>query len=548
MHYQRQICAITNAMIIAFVSQGQASGQAPAVSQFGHSSHWKYASEWPASMTFHQPTSTEIGSGRAQIVSDDKMLFVASGSNTRDGESKITGVTTSIKAYIADDSEMHQQWSYILDSKLRGDQQTFGGADATPQSTPLVIGRKLIILSFTGQLVCLDSERGKQLWSKDLVEEYSAVPVQFGFSSSPVVDPVEDERVVVLAAGERGGLLNLNAVDGSLNWRSECTTFSYATPVIASFGGVDQWVVVSEDHLIGIGAADGKRLWQYELPETGLTNVPSPLVVNDSELLVAGQGCNGVRCLKIASKGTVWRVEERWHQPKADFFYTNWMMLDEHTVIGSTRGFLAAIDTRTGNFVGRWRGFSDGNLVRVGSRILLLDGKGKLTVFEPGSTNGSPQTNATKLNANMQVNLPAGRYWTAPSIVDEQLLVRSGSQLLSIGLSRSQRSKGLEGNPTLANELREPQTLDLTREKVAALTDPVGLIFDTFENQGQAAALKQYAELRATGKLNATHRIDLAATASQQSFGSLAIMILEHAIEDMPGDSEIKAALAKLRK
>ncbi len=548
MNYQLPIHAITCSLLIALVVHGAAKAQDPAAWQYGHSSRWQSTREWGAPLRLLDSSSAEIGQGRAQIVSDSNLLFVVSGSNTHDEESKITAVTTTIKAYVAKQGELQQQWTYELKSLLRGDQQTFGGADATPQATPLIIGSKLIALSFTGQLVCLDSKSGKQLWSKDLVEEYAAVPVQFGFSSSPVIDSVEEERVVVLAAGKHGGLLNLNAADGKLNWRSECNTCSYATPTSANFGGIPQWIVVSEDHIIGIRKTDGRRLWQYELPETGLTNVPSPLIVNDSKLLVAGQGCKGVRCLEVASHGTEWQVEERWYQSRADFFYTNWMMLDERTAIGSTDSFLAAIDTNTGELVGRWRGYSDGNLVRVGAQLLLLDGKGKLTVFEHGATSDSPQTKPTELTANFQVKLPEGRYWTAPSIVDGRLLVRTGPQLLSIGLPRSRSSTEPKGSTILANQLREPLTLAIKRDTEAKAFDPVALIFETFEKQGQVAALKRYAELRSSGKLNIAQRIELAEAAVEQSLSGLAVMILEHANEDLPGDSEIKAALAKLRK
>ena len=425
------------------------------------------------------------------------------------------------------------------------DQQTFGGADASPQATPLVIGSNLIALSFTGQLVCLDRHSGEQLWSKDLVKEFAAVPVQFGFSSSPVIDSVDEGRFVVLAADDRGGLLNMNAADGTLNWRSECKTPSYATPTTAHFGGISQWVVVSESHVLGIRNTDGKRLWQYELPESGLTNVPSPLIVNDSSLLVAGQGCKGIRCLEVGSN---WRVVEKWYQSRANFFYTNWIMGDQQTAIGCTDGFLAAINTKTGELLGRWRGFSDGNLVRVGNQILLLDGKGKLTVFEQAGNSDSSQSETEYLRAILQVKLPEGRYWTPPSIVDRRLLVRTGSELLSIELSRAPNRTASNAREILANELREPLSLAIQRAADTKSFDPVALIFETFEQQGQIVALKRYEQLRSSGKLNIDQRIELAEAAGNQGLDGLAAMILEHANQDVPGNTKIKAALAELRK
>lgn len=548
MHHFQRIRAITLPLLTACLIVGSATAQDLATFQYGHSGNWNNAFKFPESSQSFSLSVADVGQGRAQIVGDGKLLYVVAGSSTRDKESEVTSVNTTITAYTTHKGELEQQWTYGIESTLRGDQQTFGGAEATPQSTPLVVGSKLIAMSFTGQLICLDCRNGEQLWLKDLVEEYGAVPVQFGFSSSPIVDSLEEERVVVLAAGEKGGLLNLNAADGSLNWRSDCTTFSYATPTSANFSGVAQWVIVSEEHVLGIRKSDGKRLWSYELPESGLTNVPSPLIIDDSRLLIAGQGCNGTRCLQISFKEAKWQVDELWHQARADFFYTNWMMLDEQTAIGSTDNYLAAIDVTTGELVGRLRGFSDGNLLVVDGRILLLDGRGKLTVFERLDSPEAAGVQTDGLTANLQVKLPAGRYWTPPSLIAGQLLIRSGSELLSINLSGTSNQLGGVSDAELNNGLRSTIMFGIERGRAATQEDPVALIFLTFEQHGQTAALTQYAALRKDGRLSAAQRIELAQAAGQQSLNDLRFMILQHANEDFPGNAEIEAALMTLKE
>ena len=548
MHHFQWIRAIASSLLTACLTVGSVTAQDLATLQYGHSSNWRSTFEFPESSQSFSLSVAEVGQGRAQVVGDGDRFFVLAGSSTRDEESKTTSANTIITAYTMQEGQPQQQWNYELASILRGDQQTFGGAEATPQSTPLVVGSKLIALSFTGQLVCLDCQSGVQIWMKDLVEEYGAEPVQFGFSSSPVIDSLEEERIVVLAAGEQGGLLNLSAADGSLNWRSDCTTFSYATPTIAGFGGIAQWVIVSEEHVLGIRKSDGKRLWSYELPESGLTNVPSPLLIDDSRLLIAGQGCNGTRCPRISSKESEWQVEELWHQARADFFYTNWMMLDEQTAIGSTDNFLAAIDVTTGELVGRLRGFSDGNLLEVDGRILLLDGRGKLTVFERLDSPEAVGVQTDRLTADWQFKLPAGRYWTPPTLIAGQLLVRSGAELLSINLSETSNHLDGVSNAELNNELRSTLMFGIERGRAATQEDPVALIFLTFEQQGQTAALTQYAALRKDGRLSVAQRIELAQAAGEQSLNDLRSMILQHANEDFPGNAEIEAALMTLKE
>src|SRR6478735_8864107 len=61
--------------------------------------------------------------------------------------------------------------------------------------------RKRTPMGALGQLVCLDGETGKPIWSRDIVEENAAQLPQWGKSGSPLI---HDGAVIVSAGGPDG--------------------------------------------------------------------------------------------------------------------------------------------------------------------------------------------------------------------------------------------------------------------------------------------------------------------------------------------------------
>ena len=296
----------------------------------------------------------EIGEGRSQVVGIDDQVYVTSGtSEDKDGDVLVSTTTQRIDAATGTPI-----WTYQTSATMHPSQETFRNANATPQATPAIAGSSLIIINFTGQLTCLNRADGKLIWEKELVQDLGASAMKYGFASSPCVDSKDDKQVYVLAGGDSGGLLCLNVADGSVEWKSKFKSASYATPVFAQFGSVQQLVIESEDEVIGISKADGSRLWNYTFPQKGLTNAATPLVVDQSHLVISGNGCNGTRCLSIEQEDDEWRIHEKWFVPNVKFVYTNWAMLADGVAVGCTDKFLAAIDVNDGFILGRWRGFS----------------------------------------------------------------------------------------------------------------------------------------------------------------------------------------------
>jgi outer membrane protein assembly factor BamB len=410
------------------LSQPDSSRPTDAWLEFGGSGEWQSHLQLdPEKTRLFRIWEVTIGEGRSQPVGVAGEIYVTAGSS-RERDDGVTEVTTNVFGLKADSGET--LWTFESSGQLREQQQTFGGAKASPQSTPAIVGKRLIVVTFTGQLLCLDRMDGKLLWQKDLVIEFGARPVPFGFAASPRIDPAAPDRVVVLACGEGGGLLALDATDGSVAWKSPCSTPAYATPVSGNLGGVEQWLITSELEVAGIEQATGIRLWQYNLPLKDMTNVPTPLVVDSGRVVISGQGCNGTRCLSVTRSDSGWKVEESWHSPRLEFFYANWLRIDDRIVLGCNDRGLTAFDLRDGSTLGKWRDFEDGNLIRTGDGLLIMDKHGEAALLQIRRI----ENGIDGLTIAARFPVLDSRVWTAPSTIGDQILFRSADQLVCLSL------------------------------------------------------------------------------------------------------------------
>ena len=84
--------------------------------------------------------------------------------------------------------------------------------------TPTVDGERVYFVGPFGELVALDLDDGKTLWSKHLADDYGAPKPIYGYSATPVVF---DDLLVVQAGGPDGrSVVALDRAGGQQRWAS----------------------------------------------------------------------------------------------------------------------------------------------------------------------------------------------------------------------------------------------------------------------------------------------------------------------------------------
>jgi outer membrane protein assembly factor BamB len=204
-----------------------------------------------------------------------------------------------------------------------------------PRCTPTVAEDLLFTLSAGGLLSCLDARAGKLLWQQDLAKKFGGKMMSnWGYSESPLVD---GNQVVCTPGGPKGSVAAFDKRTGKLRWQSKGITdkASYASLVVANWGGVRQYVQISDRSVYAVAARDGRLLWRAA--RKGRTAVvPTPIVAGNLVYVSSGYGV-GCNCFEISHLGGKFSATQR---------YANKNMVNHH-------GGVVLVD-------GRLYGYSDG--------------------------------------------------------------------------------------------------------------------------------------------------------------------------------------------
>ena len=161
--------------------------------------------------------------------------------------------------------------------------ETSLGSGKDPNCTPTVDPASGLVFALTieGKLVCLSSETGKEIWSKDYASDFQGEMMStWGYSESPLID---GDRLICTPGSNRGVLAALDKKTGSVLWTTVMAggKAGYASPVISFGGGVKQYVTLVGKGLIGVRASDGVLLWNYPRIANKTANVPTPIIHGD---------------------------------------------------------------------------------------------------------------------------------------------------------------------------------------------------------------------------------------------------------------------------
>ena len=176
-----------------------------------------------------------------------------------------------------------------------------GGGFPGPRCTPTVDpadGKHLYALGQHGDLVCLETDAGKEVWRKHMVKDFEGLMVAidlsgrsvppWGYSEGPLVD---GDRLVCTPGGPKGTLIALNKKTGDVLWRTAKWTDPavYSSPLAADIAGRRQYVQLTGTHLAGVDAETGQVLWTTTR-FGGPAVVPTPIVHEDTVFATSGYG------------------------------------------------------------------------------------------------------------------------------------------------------------------------------------------------------------------------------------------------------------------
>ena len=296
-----------------------------------------------------------------------------------------------------------------------------------PRSTPTIQDGKVFALGATGVLRCLDGATGKLLWKDDLLDRYGLQQtpaeeiVMWGRAGSPLI---VDGLVVVPAGGPLGkskSLIAYEADSGKVAWEGGERQISYASPSIATLGGVRQIVIVNENTVTGNDIKTGQELWSHAWP--GQSNGPAStsqahVLADDRILLSKGYG-SGAELISVKLAAGKWQVTSlKQNKRVLKTKFTNVTIIGQHAY-GLSDGVLECVEIATLQSAWKRGRFGHGQVLGVGDKVLVLGEAGELVLV---AVDPEAYRELGKIQALR------GKTWNNLCLTGKLLLVRNGEE------------------------------------------------------------------------------------------------------------------------
>jgi outer membrane protein assembly factor BamB len=300
-----------------------------------------------------------------------------------------------------------------------------------PRATPTVYDSRVYTFGATGILNCLAARTGALLWTTNAVETAGVKPLAFGMTGSPLV---YDNLVVVNPGGPRHAidgtetnghaLAAYDRLTGRPVWAAGDSQAAYASPILATLGGVKQVVIFDALGAAGHDAANGKQLWRTPLWTNEFRlNVAEPIVGKDAGadgalFLSSGFGTGSI-LFDVAKSGDAWSVTKRLSAPNKFKLKFNSGVARDGVVYGLDEGLLACFDLSTGRELWKSGRYGYGQLLLFENLLLVISEEGDAVFLDV-----SPS------KAQEVVRFPAldGETWNHPAYSHGRLYLRNAQE------------------------------------------------------------------------------------------------------------------------
>jgi outer membrane protein assembly factor BamB len=307
--------------------------------------------------------------------------------------------------------------------------------DGGPRCTPTVDGDLVYALGTKGDLVCLETATGREVWRKNFAKDFNGFMMSgWGYSESPLVD---GDRLVCTPGGPKATLVALNKKTGEVVWK--CATppigtrgkdgAGYSSIVVTEAGGVRQYVQTLGRGTVGVAAADGRFLWGYNRIANGTANITTPVVDGDLVFCTTSYktGSALLRLVPGADKGIQAR-EVYFIEPQVFENHHGGVVLVDGCIYGGhgqNKGFPTCVDLKTGKVLWQSRGPGEGSaaVIYADGRLYFRYENGVVALIE-----ATPK--ALTIRGTFQLPTKEGPSWPHPVLLDGKLYIRHHDALL----------------------------------------------------------------------------------------------------------------------
>lgn len=291
-------------------------------------------------------------------------------------------------------------------------EESVGGAG--PRATPTVVGDKVYTFGAKGLLNCLELADGRPVWSRDVLAETGGAVPMWALSSSPLV---AGGVVIVWAGGKDRGLAAYRAADGQPAWGLPAGKTTYTSGQLATLGGREQALFLSDVGLTSIDPATGKVLWEHAAPAPNSTRAVQPIAVGSDRVLISSELDIGVALLDVKADGDAWRVTQRWKSRRMKPSFNDFVVHGQH-LYGFDGAVFCCVSLETGERAWREGRYGHGQVVLLADQgMLIVAAENGDAVLVRATPDGHQELGRFKALD--------GKVWAHPAVARGNLVLRS---------------------------------------------------------------------------------------------------------------------------
>jgi len=292
------------------------------------------------------------------------------------------------------------------------------------RSTPTIVGDLAYLLTGHGKLTCLDLKTGKPVWVKDFIAQFEGTNITWGYTESILVD---GDKLYCTPGGKKNNVMALNRMTGEPIW--SCPGLgelsAYCTPLLIKLPARQLLVTHTASHVVGIDAATGKLLWNFEHPNQWSIQANTPIYSNGG--LFVFSGGQGGEKLKLSADGS--SVTKEWEIKSFDCKMGGAVLIDGYLYgSGDNDRSWQSIDWKTGEQKYASTEVAKGVVIAANKMLIGYSEKGELFLAD-----ANPST--FKVISKTKVALGTEQHWAHPVINKGVLYVRHGNTLIAYQIS-----------------------------------------------------------------------------------------------------------------
>ena len=321
----------------------------------------------------------------------------------------------------------------------------WSGSYPETRTTPAIEGDKAYVISGSGEIVCINIEDGKIVWTVEGGKIFERKAGTWGTSECPLIF---DNKVIYTPAGDQTTMVALNAQTGETVWKSKPLgdIGAYVSPILISYKGKRQIIGSTGKSVIGVNPETGDIEWTFTdwtAPPREGGNAPQnpppaearPNIATNTPLFKDGRifFCHGynIGAYMLELNDDLTEATLAWKNNDLDTHHGHYVMIDNviygSNWINNSQGNWCAVDWNTGETIyeNQWDDKGKGSIVAADGMLYCYD--------ERRGSVGLVKPNPEKFDVVSEFIIKKGEgpHWAHPVINNGVLYIRHGSVLMA---------------------------------------------------------------------------------------------------------------------